>query len=178
MDSTKSKKILYQGKWLQFCQDGRWEWIERVGCSGVVIVVAVNDQGKLILVEQYRRSVDQNMIELPAGLVNDEERDHETMEEAAKRELLEETGYQADRLELLCEGPPSAGLSSEIISFYLATNLKKVSDGGGDEHEAIVVHEVLLSEVEEWLEMRRKEGKGVDPKIYVGLYFLKKSPIL
>jgi ADP-ribose pyrophosphatase len=114
------------------------------------------------------------VIEWPAGLVNDKaSQDAESMESAARRELLEETGYEADQLSYLASGPVSSGLSSEIITFYQALGVVKTGPGGGDASESIVVHEVPLKEADIWLYERERKGYLVDPKVFVGLYFLK-----
>jgi ADP-ribose pyrophosphatase len=64
-------------------------------------------------------------------------------------------------------------LSSEIITFYQALGVVKKGPGGGDETESITVHEVPLKEADSWLLEMGKKGALVDPKVYVGLYFLK-----
>ena len=167
----KTAEVLYRGKYLQLKRGGGWEWVERIHCTGVVMLVAKTPEGKVLLVEQFRIPVGKKVIEFPAGLVGDEDAG-EALEAAARRELLEETGYEAGSLEFLGEGPPSAGLSPEQITIYLAKGLKKIEAGGGDETESILVHEVAVGEIDTWLEGKRKEGCLVDPKVYAGLYFL------
>ena len=116
--------------------------------------------------------MDCRVIELPAGLAGDAPgQAGEDLAQAARRELYEECGYEAGQLELLTEGPPSAGLSSEYISLFKATGLRQTGPGGGDASEAITVHKVPLAEVHAWLEARRGEGLMIDPKVYAGLYF-------
>jgi len=95
------------------------------------------------------------------------------LEAAARRELFEETGYHAEHFSLLVGGPVSSGLSSEIITFYQALDAVKKGPGGGDATESIKVHEVPLKEADLWLYEMEKKGFLVDPKVYVGLYFLK-----
>jgi hypothetical protein len=96
---------------------------------------------------------------------------------AATYEELSESDKDADRawakkvLELLTEGPPSAGLSTEIVTFFRARGLKKVSEGGGDGSENIQVHAVPLVELDAWIKTKRKEGCLVDYKVYAALYF-------
>jgi len=92
---------------------------------------------------------------------------------AAKRELLEETGYQAKRMIKLIDGPVSGGSSSDIITIVQASDIKKVAKGGGDEYESIHIHEVPLHKTDQWLIHMRKKGCLIEPKIYAGLYFLK-----
>lgn len=167
---------LYRGRYLDLMQRGHWEYVERHNCEGAVIVVPLTDEGKVILLEQYRAPMSRRVIEWPAGLVNDlEENRGEDWENAARRELLEETGYEAAQWKPLVRGPTSPGMSSEIIVMYLAQGLRKKGPGGGDHHEDIVVHEILLDEVDDWLSRQEAEGRPVDPKVYAGLYFLKKG---
>ena len=95
---------------------------------------------------------------------------------AARREFLEETGYKAERFLKLLDGPVSAGLTSDCVTMYRAYGLKKVSRGGGiDKTEIIDVHEIPLQRVERWLTSMRKKGFLVDPKVYAGIYFLKRE---
>lgn len=170
------KKImrLFKGKYLSLVQDAHWEYATRENCTGVAVIVPITEDKKVILVEQYRIPVKKNVIEFAAGLIGDtKEFSKETLEEGAKRELLEETGFEAKEMIHLTSGPPSSGLSSEIATFFKATGLKKVSKGGGDKTESIIVHEINLNEVDRWLKEEEKKGKLVDPKVYAGLYFLK-----
>ena len=164
---------LYIGEFLALVREGHWEYVERVKASGAAIIVAVTDDAKLLLVEQYRIPCHARTIELPAGLIGDEGgASDEPHAEAARRELLEETGYEAGQIEPLVSGPASGGLAGEIVTLYRATQLRRVNAGGGVEHEDITVHEVPLAEVEAWLAVRAKAGVLVDPKIYAGLYFI------
>ena len=164
-------EVMATGKYLRMVKRGRWEYADRVNCSGAVVIVAITDQGRLILTEQHRVPVNRRVIELPAGLSGDlPDQSNEEQAAAATRELLEETGYQAGKMTLLASGPPSAGLATEIVAFFRATNLRKIHDGGGDEHENILVHEVPLAEVGAFLCQKTADGLMVDPKIYAGLY--------
>ncbi len=166
--------ILHKGKHLNLICEDNWEYVKRIHCSGIVVIVPMTSEGKVIFVEQFRRPVEAQVIEWPAGLVNDTtSQNPETMEAAAHRELLEETGYQAEHLSLLVGGPVSSGLSSEIITFYQALDVVKIAPGGGDATESIKVHEIPLKEADLWLYEMEKKGFLVDPKVYVGLYFLK-----
>jgi len=168
--------VRWEGKFLRVIQEGRWEYADRVKTSGAVAVVAVTEAGRLVLTEQYRIPVGQRVIELPAGLAGDvAENAQEDFAEAARRELLEETGYEARELRRLVSGPPSAGLASEIVVFYHATALRRLTPGGGDAHEDIQVHEVPLAALNAWLKARMAEGVLVDPKIYAGVYLIAQS---
>ena len=168
--------VLYTGKFLSIVKEGRWEYVNRVNATGAAIIVAVTEEGKLLLVEQYRIPVHTRTIEMPAGIIGDEaEHSRESHTEAARRELLEETGYDAARMEVLTTGPSSSGLTSEFVTLFRATGLRKVGAGGGVAHEEITVHEVPLNEVHAWLEAKVRAGLMIEPKVYAGLYFLLKG---
>mgnify|MGYP001449889969 FL=1 len=173
-EEQPEKKSLHQGRFLAMFERGGWEYVDRVGASGVVVILAVTDEDELVLVEQHRVPVGASVIELPAGLAGDlpDSRD-EDFREAARRELLEETGYEAESIEFLCEGPPSAGLTSEIQTLLRATGLRKTGPGGGDESEDITVHTIALNVLDDWLGEAAQRGCLIDPKIYAGLYFLR-----
>lgn len=172
-----TEEILAEGKWLRLKRRGRWEYAERTGDGRAVVIVAVNAAGALLLVEQDRPAIGGRCIELPAGLVGDRaEFVGEALSVAAERELLEETGYAAEQLTYLTQGPPSPGAIRETIAFFLATGLRKVAAGGGDETENITVHEVPLAEAPQFLRRCEAEGIAVDNKIWAGLYFVQGAP--
>jgi ADP-ribose pyrophosphatase len=166
------KEILAAGKYLRLVRQGTWEYTERIGASGIVALVPVTDAGEIVLVEQFRVPTGAHVIEIPAGLVGDiAGQEDESLELAAGRELEEETGFKAGKLQRILEGPSSAGSSNSVITFYLATQLVRTGPGGGDEHEDITVHVVPIKGIMQWLETQVKAGKALDPKIYAGLYF-------
>ena len=169
-------QVLYEGRHVRLVSRDGWEFAERTNCSAVVLILAITDEGRLVFAEQERPPVAKPVIELPAGLVGDlPGEEEEPLEVAARRELLEETGYDAEHLSVLTAGPVSAGLSSEIITFVRAEGLRRVGDGGGDENEDITVHEVPLDEVPAWLSAQERRGALVDPKVYIGLYFASRG---
>jgi ADP-ribose pyrophosphatase len=164
--------VLGQGKFLRLVRKNGWEYVERTNAQGVVVVIAVTDKKELVLIEQERRPVNARVIELPAGLSGDEPGAHgEELAEAAKRELLEETGYEADRLDLVTHGPSSAGLTSELLTVFRAVGVRRTGKGGGVEGEAITVHHVPLDRVPAWLDEVQAKGALVDAKVYAALWF-------
>lgn len=166
-------EVLSSGRYIRLVREGTWEWAERTNASGVVVVLATTPSDGLLFVEQHRIPVGGRVIELPAGLAGDVAgEEDEALERAAARELEEETGWRPSRVERLTGGPVSAGMTSEILTFFRATGLVRISDGGGDPSEEIVVHEVPVSRAHDWLAERAAAGVMADPKVYAGLYFL------
>lgn len=168
-------ETLYEASFLRLKRIGRWEYAERTNCSSAVIIVAVTPEDRVVFVEQYRHPVQCASIEMPAGLVGDLGA-AEPVEVAARRELLEETGWEAGRIEFLMAGPSSSGMSNEMIAFVRARDLRRVHAGGGDESEQITVHEVPRADVARWLHGKLAAGYSIDPKLYAGLYFLERNP--
>lgn len=167
----------FKGRYLSLLERDGWEFASRSNASGVVVLIAVTDDWEIVLVEQFRTPVGMNVIELPAGLVGDLDDLDEGTLVAAARELEEETGYQADKMEILLESPSSAGMSDEIISFVLASGLRRTGPGGGDESENILVHTVSIGEADDWLQKQAAAGKPLDPKIFAALYWLSQKQV-
>lgn len=166
--------VLHDGKFIRMMSTNGWEYASRKNASGIVGIVAVTDAGELVLVEQFRPPVGKTVIELPAGLAGDiAGSEDEALLVAAKRELLEETGYTAKRFKQVAVGVPSAGICDEVITLFLATGLKKVNEGGGDGTENITTHLVPVDKVEAWVKRQIKAGKTVDLKVYSALYWAR-----
>jgi len=145
----------------------KWEAVERVNCDGIVAIIPVTTEGDLLLIRQFRPTLDCFVVELPAGL-NDKGED---LLNAAKRELIEETGYMSDDFEFLAEGPISIGLSTEMLTVYLAGNCRPAprelrEKYPIDETEDIELIKISLSLAYETIEAYRKKGDLVDIKIY------------
>jgi ADP-ribose pyrophosphatase len=173
-DAHAPVETLCEGRWLSLRKRGRWEYAERNNPGGAVIILAVTPEDKVLFVEQYRVSILQNTIEMPAGLVGDlPDQADEGALLAAQRELEEETGYRCQRVEFVHAGPSSSGMSTEMIAFVRAWELEKVGPGGGDETENIVVHEVPRRDAGAWLFARAAEGYSIDPKLFAGLWFIE-----
>jgi ADP-ribose pyrophosphatase len=174
MDDT-TDETMCEGTYLRLVRRGTWEYAERTNAGHAVIVIALTPERNLLFVEQYRVPMGARTIEMPAGLVGDTDAD-DTLEEAARRELLEETGWRADEVEVLMVGPTSSGLSNELIAFVRARGLTRVHAGGGDASEDITVHEVPVDDAPRWLAAKMAEGFSMDPKLWAGLWLLDRNP--
>ena len=175
-DFSAEPELLYEGRWLRMCRRGRWEYAERTHGEGMaVIIVAATPDDRVLFVEQPRVPLGARTIEMPAGLVGDQPGE-DTLEDAARRELEEETGWRPGRVEVLLVGPTSSGMSNERIAFVRALDLERVGPGGGDDSERITVHEVPRAEAPAWLVRKRDEGYEVDLKLWAGLWMLERNP--
>ena len=174
---TEHDETLYEGKWLRMKRRGTWEYCERShGTSGMaVIIVAVTPQDEVLFVEQYRIPLGARTIEMPAGLVGDDHA-HDTLQDAARRELVEETGWHPNRVDVLLIGPTSSGMSNERIAFVRARELEKVGDGGGVDNEDIIVHAVPRAQAPAWLMQKQREGYELDLKLWGGLWMIDRNP--
>jgi ADP-ribose pyrophosphatase len=172
IDSNKAREVLGEGKYLRLVRDGCWEIAERTNSLGAVAIIAITADRRLVLTEQYRSAVDRPVIDVAAGLVGDESNHRdEPLSECARRELLEETGYDAKTLTHIADCPSSPGLTSEIVAYFLAKNVRRIHDGGGVAHEEITVHTPPLRGIRKWLAGQIAAGKLIDVKVYVALYF-------
>ena len=177
LPASPTRQTIAQGKFLQLVSDNGWEYVERVRASGVVAVMAVTANRELVLTEQYRAPVQRAVIDLPAGLSGDiTGQEAEAHVEAAQRELLEETGFEAESWKAIYSAPSSPGLTSEIVDYFQASNARRTSTGGGVDGEQIVTHIIPLRTIRRWLRSRISDGMYVDPKVYVALAFLRRFP--
>jgi ADP-ribose pyrophosphatase len=162
-DPEAPVETVWEGRFIAAKRRGKWEFVSRTrGVSAAVILAA--DDGHVILVEQYRVPIGARCLELPAGLVGDEE-EGEGVAEAAIRELEEETGYRARRMIDLGRFHASPGMSSESFTLLRAEGLERIGEGGGVEGEDIAVHRVHLSDLPDFIAARRAAGCAVDAKI-------------
>lgn len=163
MSDSGDEEIVWQGRFIIAKTRGKWEYVSRARGIKAAVILAI-DQGHVLLVEQYRVPLGANCLELPAGLVGDENED-ERVEEAAGRELEEETGYRAARIERIGEFHSSPGMVSE--SFYLvrALGLERIGDGGGTDGENISVHRVPLDGLADFIAAKRASGCAMDAKL-------------
>ena len=170
-------ELLYEGEWLRMVRRGNWESCERThGKDGLaVLVIAVTPDDHVLFVEQYRVPLGARTIEMPAGLVGDDFSD-DTLESAARRELIEETGWEAGRVDVLLVGPTSSGMSNERIAFARARDLRRVGEGGGVDNEDITVHAIPRATAPAWLMRKYAEGYELDLKLWAGLWMIEHNP--
>ena len=155
--------IEWEGKYLRIVRVGTWEYVERCGGVHAVVILAEHD-GKVVLVEQSRTPLgERRCLELPAGLVGDE--DDKGVEETAVKELEEETGFTAGRIEVIGEFHSSPGMVAEGFTLVRAHGLRRIGDGGGTEHEEIEVHLVPREKIPAFVERKRAEGCAIDVKM-------------
>ena len=165
VDRDAPENIVWQGKYVVAKTRGRWEYVSRARGIRAAVMIAIED-GHVLLVEQYRVPLGRVCLELPAGLIGDDDgAEDEPAEVAAIRELEEETGYTAAHMDDLGEYHSSPGMVSESFTLMRARGLRKVGDGGGTESEDITVHRVPLSALPEFVAQRRALGHAVDVRI-------------
>ena len=164
---TQAEEIMWQGRFITAKRRGRWEYVGRARGIRAAVILAVEETAEgphVILVDQYRVPLGRRCIELPAGLVGDDNAG-EPAAIAAARELEEETGYRAGRMEDLGEFFSSPGMVSESFTLFRAHDLTRVGDGGGVEGEDIVVHRAPLASLEAQIARWRDEGYAMDVKL-------------
>ena len=158
------KIVEWEGKYLRIVRVGTWEFVERCGGVHAVVIFAEHD-GKVVLVEQPRTPLgERRCIEMPAGLVGDED-PSATIEGTAVKELEEEAGFTAERIEVIGEFFSSPGMVAEGYTLVRAHGLRRISEGGGTEHESIEVHLVPRADIPAFVERKRAEGCAIDTKM-------------
>ena len=146
---------------------GTYEVVVRNKVAGIVSVLPVTQDNEIILIRQFRIPLGREVIEQPAGL-ND--KIGESNVDAAKRELLEETGYSSDELEYILTVPTSSGLTNELISCYIAKNCQKVSQLLDlDSSESISVLTLPIETAFQYLVEESRKGNLVDSKVFMML---------
>lgn len=168
-DERALAEVMWAGKYVRALKRGRWEFVSRTDDIRAVVILAEYD-GKVILIDQPRMAVGGRCIELPAGLVGDEDR-NATVEATAVKELEEETGFTAERVERLGEFFASPGMLSESFTLVRAHGVTRQGEGGGTQDEDINVHLVARAEIPAFVERKRAEGYSVDVKLLIFLNF-------
>jgi len=171
---SEQMQTLYRGRFLEMVKTGRWEYVRRCNARAVICIITVTKDDELIFIEQFRPPVNRNVIEMPAGLVGDiPGEEEEDLEKAARRELWEETGYEAEQFENLGEFATSAGMCDETVTMFLARDCIQTGTGGGDESESIIIHTILRREAVSWLEQRKNMGQLMDARVLTGMWLLE-----
>lgn len=163
------EELRWQGRFLEMRTRGRWEYVSRTRQIRAAVILAI-DHDHVILVEQFRIPLGRRAIELPAGLVGDDDGgEGEDALTAANRELEEEAGYRAGRMEVVGEFFSSPGMVTESFTLFRATDLEQVSEGGGVDGENITVHRVPIAGIEAFIAAKRTEGFGIDTRLLLFL---------
>ena len=157
------EEIVWQGRFIAAKRNGEWEYVSRTRGVSACVILAIH-AGEVVLVEQYRVPLGAMCLELPAGLIGDDE-EGEAVETAAIRELEEETGYRAERMVDLGRFHASPGMSSEGFTLLRAEGLTRVGEGGGVAGEDIIVHHVPVAQVPAFAAAKRAEGCAMDVKL-------------
>ena len=169
LDDLPPPEVMWAGKYVRAVKRGKWEYASRARDIRAVVILA-EFEGKVILVDQPRVGPDCRCLELPAGLVGDLD-PNATIEATAIKELEEETGFTAERVERLGDFYSSPGMLAEAFTLVRAHGVRRIGEGGGDEHEDIEVHLVARADVPNFLEQKRAEGFGIDAKLLLLLDF-------
>jgi ADP-ribose pyrophosphatase len=167
LDDLPPPEVMCEGKFVRLLRRGKWEYASRTRDISAVVIIAEHD-GKVILIDQPRAGPDCRCVELPAGLVGDEDPDI-TVEATAIKELEEETGFTAERIERLGDFHASPGMVAESFTLVRAHGVRRIGEGGGDAHEDINVHFVARADIPNFLEQKRAEGFGIDVKLLIFL---------
>jgi ADP-ribose pyrophosphatase len=167
LDFLPPPEVLREGRFVRLMRRGKWEYASRTRDISAVVIIAEYED-KVVLVDQPRAGPDCRCVELPAGLVGDED-PNITVEATAIKELEEETGFTAERIERLGDFYASPGMVSESFTLVRAHGLRRIGEGGGDEHEDINVHLIARSDIPNFLEQKRAEGFGIDVKLLIFL---------
>ncbi len=162
-------QVMWEGKYVRVMKAGRWEYVSRANAIRAVVILA-EYEGKIILIDQRRAAVGGQCLELPAGLVGDEDRSA-TIEDTAIKELEEETGFTADRVERLGDFHSSPGMVSESFTLVRAHGVRRCGAGGGTHEEDINVHLMSRGEIPAFVADKRAQGFAIDVKLMLFLGF-------
>ena len=157
-EKTIKSEPIFKGRILDIRVDevllpnGKTSTRELVKHPGAVAVIAVTDENKLVLVEQYRKPMEKALVEIPAGKLDA----GENPKDCAIRELEEETGYVCESIDRIISMYTSPGFADEIVHIYVAKGLSKKENAKGlDEDEFVDLMEVTLEEAVELVKLER-----------------------
>ncbi|RPF55705.1 NUDIX domain-containing protein [Aquisalibacillus elongatus] len=170
-EKTINTETIYEGKVIDVKIDdvelpnGQTSKRELVEHPGAVAIIAVTEADKIVMVEQYRKALEKSIIEIPAGKLESGEQPEVT----ARRELEEETGYQAESLDFVVSYYTSPGFANEIIYVFEARGLNEVENKlDGDDDEFVELIEVSIEEALELIRSQRIH----DAKTIHAIYYL------
>ncbi|MFM2302205.1 MAG: hypothetical protein RLZZ84_1941 [Pseudomonadota bacterium] len=161
---NETEQVRWAGKFIIAKTKGKWEYVSRARGIKAAVILAIDAEDHVILVEQFRVPLGRLCIELPAGLIGDHGEDEDAAL-AAARELEEETGYRAARMESLGEFYSSPGMVSESFTLLRAHGLEKIGPGGGVDGEDITVHRVPRKGIGQFIAESRARGLGIDVRL-------------
>ncbi len=165
-DGELPEEMMWAGNYITAKRRGKWEYAGRPHGIRAAAILAKDEDGRLILVAQYRVPLGRECLEIPAGLVGDGEGEEgEDATAAARRELEEETGYRAETMEVLGDFYSSPGMVSESFTLLRATGLTRIGPGGGTAGEDITVHHVDPAHLPQFVAAWRAKGNAVDVRI-------------
>lgn len=146
-EKTLETQRIYEGAIINLRRDkvtveNGTSYREIIEHNGGAVLAAVTDEGKMVMVRQYRKPAERVMLEVPAGKIDA----GETPLETARRELKEETGYTPSKVEYMTEFYPSVGYSEEVLYLYLCTGLT-AGETCPDENEALDILEMDIDEL-------------------------------
>ena len=169
LDDLPPAETMCEGRYVRLLKRGKWEYASRANDISAVVILA-EFEGKMILIDQPRVPLGARCVELPAGLVGDED-PNATVEATALKELEEETGFTAERIERLGDFHASPGMLSDCFTLVRAHGVRRIGEGGGDDNEDIVVHLVARADIPNFVEQMRAEGFAIDVKLLIFLNF-------
>ncbi|WP_088007912.1 NUDIX hydrolase [Indiicoccus explosivorum] len=170
-EKTVRSERIYEGKIINLKVDdvtlpnGKETKRELVEHPGAVAVIALTDDRRIVMVEQYRKALERSIVEIPAGKLEPDEKP----EICARRELEEETGYTAEKLSHVQSFSTSPGFADEVIHLYAAEGLSKTSEGATEEDEFVELIEVTFEEAEKMME----DGRIYDAKTAFAVLWAK-----
>ena len=169
-ERTVKRQCVYKGRIINVenlvvkMPAGNFAQREVVRHPGAVTIIGITKDKKIVLIRQFRKPVEEEIWEIPAGLVKKGESDRQ----GAIREFKEETGYRVRRMRQILSGYVSPGYSSELLKYFLATGLTK-AEANTDEDELIDVFEIPIKQAVKWV----KSGKIKDNKTIIGILLAK-----
>lgn len=173
-EKTISRKQIFKGKIIELCidqvrlPDGKTASRELVFHPGAVAIIPVTKDDKIVMVKQYRKPLEKILLEIPAGKI--ELTDQNKLEQTAKRELEEETGYQANQWKAITSMYVSPGFADEFVHIFYASELTKVlNPKSQDDDEFIELYELTLTEAKKAI----KDGLIADAKTIFAVQYLE-----